>query len=489
MERNFVLENEEQIKKILEVAEYNYYSLALAGVDGEILYVNERFCNFTGLAEKEIVGKNLLDMNDWQNSQDMRQKLAESIKEREIWEGECCNQKKSGRVYWEYVMIYPVYNEANEFIFFSRIASDITEHKTVAKETLEETYSNLDQILESSGNGICITDLSGKILKTNLTFSIMCGIDQNFLIGANSCELVPLPYCGTDECCMLQISLGEARIEREGYYTDKKTGRKKCWLITVNPLYSVNGEWIGFVKTYQDITDKVELQETMHRDLILASNIQKYFIPSNKDDARIIIETMYEPYFHVSGDVIDFGWNDQNNVLYGYVVDVMGHGIATALQTSALRVLFRQTFNNQMLPGEKLEWVNQNSLPYFAEDFFAAAIYFEFDFKKKIVRYSAAGINHFLAKTGKHDGVVDVPGSLLGILPVLYCEEHKFKFKSGDYFCFMTDGLFDILKTEGFDKDGFDAEMTFDNVVNFLRTTANSKIKKDDASAICIYIR
>jgi hypothetical protein len=44
----------------------------------------------------------------------------------------------------------------------------------------------------------------------------------------------------------------------------------------------------------------------------------------------------------VSGDIYGYEWDKDNNILYAYIIDVMGHGIATAMQTSALRVLFQQ---------------------------------------------------------------------------------------------------------------------------------------------------
>jgi serine phosphatase RsbU (regulator of sigma subunit) len=163
---------------------------------------------------------------------------------------------------------------------------------------------------------------------------------------------------------------------------------------------------------------------------------------------------------------------------------VPGHSLSTALQTSALKVLFRQIAAKDISLTEKVTWVNDAAIRYFDPDSFAAAIAFELDFRKQTLTYAGAGIYSFLGSTAKHQGEFKAPGSFIGVSPFGYFEEGMLPLQSGDSLYFLSDGLSEML-------DGEDKQHLRDyaRMLDHLGRLANSKTKKDDASGLCLRIK
>lgn len=466
-----------ELLKLFIAVEQSPVSVVITDLQGTIEYVNPKFTAVTGYTAEEAIGQNPRVLKSGEQPPEVYRQLWETIKAGGEWRGEFHNKKKNGELYWELASICPIRSIAGEITHYIAIKEDITSRKE-AEAALLHAHAELNQIIESSGDGLCVVDLDATILRANSAFASMCGMEKAELIGLRSCEVFPCGFCETVRCSFERVLKGESRFE----FDQEVAGRH--WMVTVNPFYDAAGELSGMVKNYKEITERVRIQEGLRHDLQLAGKIQKGFLPKPFQTDFMEIDTIFEPYQHVSGDVFDFVWNEQRKVMSGYIIDVMGHGIGTALQTAALRVLCRQAMEKSVSPKAKLTWINREAIPYFAEDSFAAAIYFEFDFLRNILKYSAAGINYFVAASANKQGVVGIPGSFLGLTADIDYEEHEIAFASGNCFYFMSDGLFELLSA-----DGAVGAMDYRAAVGFLRLLTKSSKRHDDASALCIHIK
>ncbi|HHY74016.1 MAG TPA: SpoIIE family protein phosphatase [Bacillus bacterium] len=220
------------------------------------------------------------------------------------------------------------------------------------------------------------------------------------------------------------------------------------------------------------------------KHIILTGKVQADFLPPEIGNEKFEIKTIYKPTEYVSGDFFHYIWDKDNNHLYGYLLDVMGHGLDTALHTSYLHVLFEQAAHKNMTMVEKLEWINNESMKYLTNGTFAAGICFKFDFNSNKLTFVSCGINHFIAKTTEQKGLITIEGGLLGILETMPFEEHEITFQPSDYFIFLTDGLLDHLsKNKQLCLNSFQEEL------NRLETLSQRDFIKDDVSAICINIK
>ncbi len=227
----------------------------------------------------------------------------------------------------------------------------------------------------------------------------------------------------------------------------------------------------------------ISLERQLKQEFEVASRIQKNMLPANYKSPLVEIRSIYRPYNYVSGDFFDFQW-ENSQILNGYLLDIMGHGLATSLIMSALRVLLSQAFTKQLPLNEKLAWFNQQAIPFLAEDSFAALICFSLDFDKQELTYSMAGINHFLAITQGQTCVIKKPGIFAGLDKKADFECHTMPFGSGDVFYFMTDGLFELLPTPAKFCPSSYAES-----YRWLFRAARSPNRRDDVSALCLHIK
>lgn len=221
------------------------------------------------------------------------------------------------------------------------------------------------------------------------------------------------------------------------------------------------------------------------KHLVLTGKVQADFLPPELSNETFEIKTIYKPSEYVSGDFFHYIWDMENKKLYGYLIDVMGHGLDTALHTSHIHVLFEQAAHKHNLSlAEKVKWVNHESIKFLTNETFATGICFEFTFPTSSLKFVSCGINHFIASTSELTGLITVEGGFLGIMESMPFEEYEMPFQSGNYFSFLTDGLLDH-----FDGDQLKSPTSFQETYEMLETLSTSTIISDDASALCINIK
>lgn len=273
----------------------------------------------------------------------------------------------------------------------------------------------------------------------------------------------------------------QSGVSKKNVYTTmhrKKNGQMLT--VEVNTQFiRLHGEDI-YVTLIRDMT--VDL--LLRADVVRAEKIQRQFLPANINHKKLLMRAVYKPHGHISGDLYGYSWQKSGTKLLGYLIDVMGHGVATALQAATVRVLFEQAAEMDMPLHEKMTWLNKNALPYFVEDSFAAAICFEIDFETYTLTCCTGGINHFIVILDDRIEIISLPGSFLGLTLDATFETFNIDFHSGDSFFFLSDGLLDLLPQNS----GLVAT-DFAKTYHELAKLAASDACRDDATAMCFYIK
>lgn len=233
--------------------------------------------------------------------------------------------------------------------------------------------------------------------------------------------------------------------------------------------------------TLRDVTLERQRQHQLHKDLALAAQVQRALLPAVPRSKYFQASTLFKPHGFVSGDVYNLEWDEQSKLLRGFLIDITGHGMATALQTAAVNVLLHQVMDlpQDVALSQRLVWLNRRIPQYIDESTFAAAIGFELDFTVAELRYAAAGITHFLLNGEK----IDVSGMYLGI-----CEQEEYDLlrcpiRAGDAVCFMTDGISDV-----FDRENSWDVMQASQLYRLFSEGDWAEKTQDDATAICIEV-
>lgn len=368
---------------------------------------------------------------------------------------------------------------------------DITESKQLNAK-LQASEEKFRQLAETINEIFLITDKE-RIVYVSPAYERISGMSCQSLLD-NHRSLVDLIHPLDREKILAAIFHG---FEDLNYLANKEfriirpDGEIRwLWLQSYPVRSRVNGSSQKAISIV-DITDRKKIEDELcesekqtHMELQLASQVQLDSLPSPYNGDRVRVSTIFKPYNLVSGDFFNYKWLEATEKLCGYIIDVSGHGVATALQTAT----FKMMLDNVLLTGEKIDEsdiriINQRVINYLYEDSFVALLYFEFDIQTAELKLISAGITLFLVATPNECQLVPISGCYLGLIDDPYIETMRIPFKEGEIYCLMSDGASDLLELYGINK-----QKNFERYKNWLEKLAETTDRIDDFSVICIEI-
>lgn len=160
---------EESLKKLSRATEQSPAAVIITDPDGNIEYVNPKFCEVTGYRPEEVLGKNPRILKSDKLPQSFYKKLWETITAGETWKGEFYNRRKDGRFFWENAVISPITNNRGEITHFVAVKEDITERKR-AEEALRISEERYRQFFMEDLTGDYLATVGGKLIECNPSF-------------------------------------------------------------------------------------------------------------------------------------------------------------------------------------------------------------------------------------------------------------------------------------------------------------------------------
>ena len=236
--------------------------------------------------------------------------------------------------------------------------------------------------------------------------------------------------------------------------------------------------------TYRNIAEQLQQEQARLQDAAIARQIQQAQLRSPQDSEYVAFKSAIYSSGEISGDLYHLEWRNEGQLLRGYLVDVTGNGLTTALYTSTITVLMHEVAELDASLPEQVQWLNRQISGRFASGAFAAAIAFELDLQMREIRYVGAGITRFWIQTGKVNGKILTPGLYLGIDPEQVYLMQSLPISAGDQICFATDGL---EKAVAGTAAGTFA--TCDQVCGFSEVLAKLSNLFDDATLLCIRVK
>ncbi|MCK4826787.1 PAS domain S-box protein [bacterium] len=129
----------------------------------------------------------------------------------------------------------------------------------LARET-ETALTELDQIFNTSADGLLVVDKEFRILRMNDTFSQMFGIEKAKSLGKPCHEALDACAQGADLFPMQRILDGEERVEFETTMRNADGTEIPC-IVTVTPFTGRDGSVIGAIEDFKDITERKKAEE------------------------------------------------------------------------------------------------------------------------------------------------------------------------------------------------------------------------------------
>ncbi len=125
--------------------------VSISDPNGVIISANPNFCNSCGYELDELIGENHRIISSGYHPNEFWQEVWQTIITGKIWQGEICNRKKSGELFWIDSTIIPFVNEQGIPYQYLSIRFDITEKKESSRlihlynQELEKKNKELDQ--------------------------------------------------------------------------------------------------------------------------------------------------------------------------------------------------------------------------------------------------------------------------------------------------------------------------------------------------------
>ncbi|MGA1876028.1 MAG: PAS domain S-box protein [bacterium] len=148
--------------------------------------------------------------------------------------------------------------EANE-----QLHQEIHERKQ-AEERAKLAYTELYQIFNAAADGMCVIDKEFTIIRMNDTLSGLFGLAKNEVTGQKCHEVFHHDLCHTHKCPISKILKGKERFECDIRLNRNGQTPVSCMLSAV-PFQESDGELLGIVENFKDVTEYQRAQEELQK--------------------------------------------------------------------------------------------------------------------------------------------------------------------------------------------------------------------------------
>ena len=278
-------------------------------LDGIVTSWNPGAERLFGYSSEEIIGTSVSRLIPGEHLDEIGGLIERMTQGERIESFETVRLRKDGSRVEVSVTVSPILDPSGLLIGASTIARDISE-KRRAEETNQRQSHLLQSVLASIGDGVVGMDEQGRFVLFNQSATAILGVGQVdahpnhwpehyglFLPDA----LTPFP---PDRLPLVRASLGETVTDEEMFVRNESVPEGRWISINATPLVIANGDKLGGVCVFRDITERKKAEQEFARRALILSNVR---------DSVIVTEL----------DGIVTYWNDGATRLFGWTAEEM----------------------------------------------------------------------------------------------------------------------------------------------------------------------
>jgi PAS domain S-box-containing protein len=255
--------NEEQISMLAHAIKSISESVYITDMDGKIIFVNSSFCNSYSYTYEEILGQPISILISDKNPENILSRILPATL-RGGWNGELKSRRKDGSEFLTSISTSVIRNDFNNPVALINVALDITDRKRSENE-LRQSKQMLQLILDNIPQRIFWKDRNSVYLGCNKNFANDAGLSNpDDILGADDYEMpwksAEAEYYKSVDTEVMNSGKPIYHIIEPQTHLDGTT----AWLETNKvPLHDEQGNVVGILGTYEDITERKKAEEAL----------------------------------------------------------------------------------------------------------------------------------------------------------------------------------------------------------------------------------
>jgi len=195
----------------------------------------------------------------------------------------------------------------------------------------------------------------------------------------------------------------------------------------------------------------LETNKRIARDLETARQIQRNLLPEHPGRffGNVSFDYAYIPCDELGGDFFDIYQIDDTHILF-YVIDVSGHGVASALMTIFTKIFFSIHSKSHHDPEELLQMLNQQFFRERLTEKHIAVFLGILDMQNDLLTWSSAGQSVApILYTSEYEEVLSMHSFPIGLIENAQYTSLQCSVKPGTSLLMYSDGVTEILLRDG----------------------------------------
>lgn len=172
----------QQAFKLNRAVENSSSAVVMTDVNGTIEYVNPAFETITGHNAKSAIGRNPRILNANIQSEAYYKDMWDTILSGQVWKSEIQNKKKDGSLFWEKIVISPIFGKNKTITNFVAVKEDITANKRILRQ-LRKSERYYRTLINKSTDVISTIDKKGRIIYESSSVLEVLGYEPNEILG------------------------------------------------------------------------------------------------------------------------------------------------------------------------------------------------------------------------------------------------------------------------------------------------------------------
>ena len=243
-------------------------------------------------------------------------------------------------------------------------------------------------VMDAMQDMLRVLDLSQRVVLVNRSYEEQFGMQEG-----RPCNGM---FCGGGTC---RLCISKKAILTGTSHQKYRKFRGRTYHVNASPLYDAQGNPVGTVEVFRDITEQVRQRDALRaqnkrllREANLAARMQRaLFLPREPIDPRVTVHSRYLPASSLGGDMFGCFRQKDGNIIF-YVADVSGHGMAAAMITLLLANVLRSA--REQSPVALLQTAREAFLNMVSDDQLYVAMFVAMlDPERGTLTWANAGLN------------------------------------------------------------------------------------------------